>query len=72
MNFLTQFLKNFFTLFLLLIIVKFFLVLYRMTTRKWPKSIHYLISIVEWEKEGMKLGALAIVAALITILTFKR
>jgi hypothetical protein len=43
-----------------------------MRTGKWQKSIKYLISIVEWEKEGMKLGALAIVSVLITLLTFKR
>jgi len=72
MNFFSQFLNNFFTLLLFLIIAKTILVVYRMRTGKWQKSIKYLISIVEWEKEGMKLGALAIVSVLITLLTFKR
>lgn len=65
---LQDFLKSFIVLFITLLIIKFLLVIYRIATKKWPASIRFLFSIIDWKIELIKILALMVVALISTFL----
>ncbi|OGC55631.1 hypothetical protein A2797_01025 [candidate division WWE3 bacterium RIFCSPHIGHO2_01_FULL_48_15] len=62
---------TFLVLFALLLIGKTFLIAKRTITHQWPASITFLLDIVEWRKEMLKILFLLFVAILLSLLTQK-
>lgn len=61
-----NFLYLFIVLIILLLIIKTVLIAYRISTRQWPASIKYLVSIIEVDQEILKIGAIALVALILS------
>ncbi len=52
---------------LALILAKGFLTAYRIATRQWPTSVRYLLRIVNWEIEALKILILVLFAFLLSL-----
>lgn len=61
------FIPLFIYLLVLLVGIKTVLVIYRVSTGKWPASVSYLLGIIEWKKEVLKILALVILACILTV-----
>jgi len=60
------FITIFVSLLAVLMLVKIILIVYRIKIGKWPSSLRFLLGIVEWWKEALKIIALALVAAFLS------
>lgn len=67
---LSNFLYLFSVLLALLLIIKTILIAYRISTKQWPLSIKYLISIIEVNQEIYKIGAIALVALILSVIKY--
>lgn len=69
--YLKKFAFYFIRLLILLIFVKIIIIAWLIVRGEWPASIGFLLSIVEWNKEALKILGLATLAILLTIFRSK-
>ncbi len=56
--------------FLVLVLAKIFLTIYRIATKQWLPSVHYLWHLIDWQVEAKKILILALFAFCLSLIKF--
>ena len=65
--YLKRFARYFIIFFAIFIFIKIFIITWLIIRGEWPASFVFLLSIIQWDKEALKILALVVIAALVSM-----